>query len=215
MKNAASSPPAPAEDAELEPVWDIAYLFPPQGSWTEEEYLAFDQGASRRLEFTDGYIEVLPVPTELHQLLLLYFYEALSAFVRPRKLGLVLTSGLRIRLRPGQIREPDVVFMRADNAARRSNKFWEGADLVMEVVSDRPEDRERDLERKPREYAAAGIPEYWILDPTMNRILVLTLAGDRYLTHGEFRPGERATSVLLEGFSLDVTAALRGDLDSL
>lgn len=49
--------------------------------------------------------------------------------------------------------------------------------LVMEVVSGGPQDRKRDLVIKRAEYAAAGIPEYWIVDPESRRITVLTLVG--------------------------------------
>ena len=200
---------------EYEPAWEVAYLFPPQGYWSEAEFIRLDNSATRRIELVDGRIEVLAVPTELHQLILLYFYEALRSFVRQRKLGIVLTSGLRVRLRPGEIREPDVVFMRAENAIRRGEDFWHGADLVMEVVSASAHDRKRDLEDKRRAYAQAGIPEYWILDPQQQRVLVLRLEGEQYITHGEFQPGDRAQSATLAGFTLDVAAALRGDVESL
>ncbi|MGH2522589.1 MAG: Uma2 family endonuclease, partial [Anaerolineales bacterium] len=97
-----------------------------------------------------------------------------------------------------------VVFMLAEHAARRHEQFWEGADLVMEVVSD--DDRRRDVETKRFEHARAGIPEYWMVDPTPGRIIVLRLEGERYLVHGEFERGAQAQSALLAGFSVDVAA---------
>jgi Uma2 family endonuclease len=115
---------------------------------------------------------------------------------------------LRVQLWAGKFREPDVVFMRAENAARIGEPFWEGADLVMEVVSQ--DDRRRDLDIKRGEYAQAGIPEYWIVDPQGARITVLRLDGATYDVHGEFPAGTRATSHLLPGFGVDVTAALAG-----
>jgi Uma2 family endonuclease len=86
--------------------------------------------------------------------------------------------------------------------------YWDGADLVMEVVSPDPKDRKRDLETKPREYARAGIPEYWIIDPEQGRIQVLTLEGKVYRVHGDFGAGTQATSALLPGFAADVDAVL-------
>jgi len=76
----------------------------------------------------------------------------------------------------------------------------------MEVVSGAVSDRYRDLIEKREEYARAGIPEYWIVDPEMKRVTVLTLAGDSYAVHGEFGQGEEAASVLLAGFGVGVTA---------
>src|SRR5437899_1001985 len=90
---------------------------------------------------------------------------------------------------------------------RMGEEFWEGADLVMEVVSGNKEDRRRDLVTKRREYARAGIPEYWIVDPKEERITVLQLEGTQYAIQGEFAKGIVATSHLLKGFSVDVMAA--------
>ena len=188
-----------------EPAWDVALFYPFQGQWTEDDYLSLPADG-RRVEMTEGVIEVLPMPTEAHQSMVLFLVEALSAFVRARALGKVLLAGLSVRLRPGTFREPDVLFMCAENAGRRHNQFWEGADLAMEVVSGDRKDRKRDLETKRREYAQAGIPEYWIVDPKEERILVLVLDGEEYREHGDFRRGEDATSVLLEGFSGSVSA---------
>lgn len=190
---------------EPEPAWDVAKLFPPQGLWTEEEYLELTQSTNKLVEFTDGFIEVLPMPTETHQLILLYLLDALRAFVSPRRLGTVLMAVLRVRLRSGKFREPDIVFMRAENASRRRDEFWQGADLVMEIVSPDPHSQ-RDYDKKREDYAEAGIPEYWIVDPAEERITVLKLSGDNYAVHGQFTPGDTATSALLEGFGVDVDA---------
>ena len=185
---------------QMEPAWEVAYLFPPQGAWSEEEYLSLP--TNRLVEFASGAIEVLPMPTESHQRMVLALYRRLAAFVEPRSLGTVLVAPLPVRLWSGRFREPDVVFMLAEHAGRRKERFWEGADLVMEVVS--PENRRHDLETKREEYARAGIPEYWIVDPQEGRITVLSLEGEEYRVHGEFSRGEEATSRLLVGFAVSV-----------
>jgi Uma2 family endonuclease len=70
------------------------------------------------------------------------------------------------------------------------------------------------LETKREEYAAAGIAEYWIVDPREHQILVLTLDGETYRVHGEFGRGATATSRLLPGFSVSVDAVVAaGDGD--
>ena len=203
--NVASRKPAP-EAVEAEPTWDVARLFPAQGTWSEEEYLALN--SNRLVEFSDGHVEVLAMPTTSHQLIVAFLYRALLAFVAARAAGTVLFAPLRVRLWPGKFREPDLVFLSAEHSSRIGESFWEGADLVMEVVSD--DDRRRDLETKRREYARAGIPEYWIVDPQQATITVLRLDGvtSTYVVHGDFPRGTQASSHLLPGFTLDVTAAL-------
>ena len=71
-----------------------------------------------------------------------------------------------------------------------------------------PDDPERDRTAKRSEYASAGIPEYWIVDPPAASITVLRLEGGVYAEHGSFRRGQTARSALLEGFRADVSAIL-------
>ena len=190
------TPPA----VNVEPTWDIANLFPAQGQWDVEEYLALD--SNHLIEFSNKNLEVLPMPTQSHQLLAFLLFRLLERFAHPQRLGLALFAPLRIQLWPGKFREPDIVFMLNEHADRRGEDFWRGADLVMEIVS--PTDRQRDLVTKRREYALAGIPQYWIVDGEQQSIIVLTLAGESYQVHGTFGPGQQAGSVLLPGFVVDV-----------
>ena len=148
------------------------------------------------------------MPTMSHQMLVRYLLELLSAFVADNDLGTVLFAGLRVRLWAEQYREPDVLFMLHKHANRMGEEYWDGADLVMEVVSGGAEDRRRDLVTKREEYAQAGIPEYWIVDPAEARITVLRLVEKRYVVHGEFLEGMTAASRILPGFQVDVDHGL-------
>ena len=197
----------PSRNSELgEPAWDVATLFPNQGTWSEAEYLALN--TNHLVEFTDGYLEVLAMPTTTHQIIVVFLFESLKAFVVQHSLGLVLLAPLKIRIRPNKHREPDVLFASREHEHLVGEKFWTGADLVMEVVSE--DDPNRDWVQKREDYAEARIPEYWIADPHRGVITVLRLVAGQYVEHGEFPRGSRATSALLPGFEVDVTAALAG-----
>ena len=111
-------------------------------------------------------------------------------------------AGLRVRTRKN-FRQPDVVFLNAKNEAKRGNRFWRGADLVMEVVSE--DDPSRDYVAKRAEYARAGIREYWIVDPSNRSITLLVLKGKTYSERGVFRDGEQVASVALPGWVLPVS----------
>ncbi len=185
------------------PTWEIAQLFPHQGDWTESEYLALD--TNHLIELADGCLEFLPMPSPLHQLLMLFVLDELRRFVAKQKLGMVLPAPLPIRLWPGQFREPDVAYFRPERLTDL-NRQPDGADLVVEVVSPGEKARTRDLEIKREEYARAGIREYWIIDPETQTVSVLALEGKSYRVHGEFKHGQVAESVLLPGFNIDVSA---------
>src|SRR5438876_71955 len=59
-------------------------ILPPQGSWSEEQYLVLTDYKSRLIEFTDGFLEVLPVPTDQHQNILEFLFLAFLQFIKPR-----------------------------------------------------------------------------------------------------------------------------------
>lgn len=114
--------------AHLTPSWEVAYLFPAQGMWSESDYFALTERTNWLVELSDG----------------------------------------------------------------------------CEVVSaDAPE---HDLVTKRAEYAQAGIPEYWIVEPQSEHITVLSLQGSAYIEQGRYVRGDTIQSPLLVGFSVAVAA---------
>jgi len=177
---------------------DLAAL---QGLWSVEQYLKLTDQTNRLIEYTDGVIEVLPMPTKYHQAISKLLFLALLA-VAERIGGDVFYAPLRVQVRSGKFREPDLLMVLDKDDPRAQNEFWLGADLVMEIVS--PDKPTRDTEEKQRDYAEATIPEYWIVNPLDATITVLVLQGDTYATEGVYHGGERAISTLLDGFNVSV-----------
>src|SRR5437868_5993722 len=85
-------------------------ILPPQGEWSEEEYLILTDHRCRLIEYTDGFLEVLPMPTNKHQALLGFLYLAFHLFLTPRG-GKVYFAPLRLRIRKGKFREPDLIML--------------------------------------------------------------------------------------------------------
>ncbi len=183
-------------------------ILPPQGAWTEDEYLVLTDHRNRLVEFTDGFLEILAMPTDKHQAILGFLYLAFLGFVGSRG-GTVRFSPLRLRIRPGKFREPDLLLLLSAADPRRENRYWLGADLALEVVSE--EKPERDLVDKRGDYAEGRVPEYWIVNPQTETISVLRLRGDAYEEAAIYRRGELAASALLEGFSIAVAAVFDTD----
>jgi Uma2 family endonuclease len=188
-----------------EPAWRVALLFPPQGSWSETDYLELD--TSRLVEFSAGCIEVHDMPTKAHQRIVRFLFQVLQAFVTSRSLGEVFFAPLPIRLQNDKFREPDIIFVARGRGEYRG--YPDGADLVIEVTSDDAASRRRDLEIKREEYSRAGIPEYWIVDPQQGTVTVLHLDGETYQEIGVFRPGQSASSHALREFSVPVDQVFR------
>jgi Uma2 family endonuclease len=179
----------------------VLELLPPQGDWSEEAYLWLTDDTNRLIEFVDGYIEVLPMPTDEHQSISSFLHLTFTAYLQSSG-GIARYAPLRIRIRARKFREPDLLVLRDAHDPRRQNRYWLGADLVVEIVS--PDKPERDLVEKRADYATGGIPEYWIVDPRQQTITVLALHEGRYQEHGVFSRGTQATSALLAGFAVAV-----------
>lgn len=187
-----------------EPTWEVAALFPTQGNWSVSEYLSLS--TNRLVELDNGRLEFLPMPTELHQLIAFYLCSILRNLGNGDPPGLAVMAPFRVRVCASKFREPDVAFMLREHRERRNQRFWDGADLVIEIVSE--DEPERDFETKRAEYAKAGIPEYWIVDPRDRTIYVLELADDlaEYLEAGKYTIGDIACSVLLQDFRVEVSS---------
>src|SRR5260370_524095 len=111
-----------------EPAWEVAFRVRYEGGWTEAEYLALD--TKRLVELSNGCLEVLPMPTIFHQLIVDYLHNLLKAFVAVHPAGIVLFAPLPVHLWSGQLREPDIVYFRP-HRVKDPHGQPEGADLVV------------------------------------------------------------------------------------
>ncbi|GMU62180.1 MAG: hypothetical protein AMXMBFR34_39430 [Myxococcaceae bacterium] len=156
---------------------ELLSVLPRDGEWTDADYLWVSRSSRRLIELARGTLEFPPMPTAQHQFIVGALFVALRTFLLPRG-GAVLFAPLRLKVAEGRFREPDLVALRDAQDGRSQDDFWSGADFVVEVVS--PDDPNRDLVTKRAEYAAASIPEYWIVDPRDASVRVLTLDGGSY-----------------------------------
>ena len=195
-----------------EPAREAAYMLPVQGSWSEDDFLKFH--TNRMAELVDGRLEILPMPTWLHQLILDFLLDRIKEHLRQAQLGgKVLMAPLPTRLFAGTVREPDLLYVQPEHLPTNVRGYPDKIDLAVEIVSSGTEARQRDYIDKRADYAKAGVTEYWIVDPEELLFTVLTLAGTEYRVAQECHPGDIARSLLLTGFevSVDQIWALAGE----
>jgi len=162
-------------------------------AWLDEDRFA---------EWEDGKVVLMSPASLRHQLILSLLLMLFGQYVQRRQAGIVVPAPFPMQLpqiRRG--REPDLIFVASANLARLTDTQLKGpADLVMEIIS--PESQTRDRVTKFYEYAAAGIPEYWLIDPITQTIEVywLDAAGNYHL----IAPDDtgRVHSIVLPGFWL-------------
>lgn len=185
--------------------WEMATLLPEQGSWSLEAYFEATDGSNRRIEYIEGRLEFLPMPTGIHQALAGFLYHALLAFNQSAKVGIVPFPPIRVRVAADRVREPDVLMLLNEHAHQQHNRAWDGADFVVEVVSGGSDDRKRDYDDKTADYARVGVAEYWIVDPKQRTVTVNRLDGSSYAAEAAAGEGQAIESTLLDGFSISVS----------
>lgn len=186
-----------------EPVWELATLYPNQGRWTVDAYLCLR--SSRLIEYNNGTLEFPPMPTRSHQEIVWYLCQLLKAYLTASG-GDVWFAPIRVRVAVDKFREPDIVAFADKHDPRAGDEYFDGADLVMEVVSEGQESHDRDYVLKRAEYEAAAIPEYWIVDPEKRLITVLAMSNGKYVEHISAGNGQTATSRRFAGFAAEVSA---------
>lgn len=189
----------------------VALLYPLQGEWTEADYLTLPE-TPRIVELSEGRLVVPDMPPDLHQFIVGELFARLHSFVRDRRLGYVRVAPLPVRLWPGKIREPDIVFLSREHADRRGDQVWGVPDLAVEVTSPRTESssgtERTDRREKFEEYARAGITEYWLVDSRALTVEVFVLRDEVYHLLGKWGVGDVARSEVLSGFEVSVAAVL-------
>jgi Uma2 family endonuclease len=160
-----------------------------------EEYLSYSDETDERYELIDGELFALPPESENNDWLSdkLFLWLAASGLVLPR---LVKRHTCEIQVTPlrpkdPRNRYPDLVILRSEHLELTERRLTITLDMppprvVMEVLSPGKENRDRDLIHKRNQYAARSIPEYWLIDPEQQSVMVLRLKDDAYEQHGIF-----------------------------
>ena len=180
------------------------------------EPITFTEFASlksdRRYELVDGSLEELVAPTPLHGFSGGRIFAVFDAYLEEREPEAFWGVELDIPTIPYHGRRPDFVYYSTADAEKGIDLDADAVTgvptLVAEVIS--ADDERRDLVVKRREYALAGIPHYWILDPRQRTVLTLRLNGKVYEVVGQFSRGDVLRSELFPGLEVPVARLFRG-----
>ena len=174
---------------------------PPKPPVSYDEFLEWAD-EDTRAEWVDGDIIFMSPISDAHQDIVEFFLTLLRHHVEHHEEGWVRSSTFQMKLDviPSG-REPDIVYLHEEHRNRMTGTYIDGpADMAVEVVS--PESGPRDRGEKFYEYEAAGVPEYWLVDPDREELLVYRLQDDRYKIAFEGRDG-RVDSAVVDGFWIE------------
>jgi Uma2 family endonuclease len=175
---------------------------------SEEEFVVWS--GDFWAEWVDGEVVMMMAVNREHAFLHSFLYRLVGAFVEQGDLGLVLSEPFQIRLgEQRRRRSPDVFFIAKERAEIIHKQEAEGApDLAIEIVS--PDSEARDWREKYQEYEAAGMREYWIIDPASEKIEAYSLQQGRFAAIAE--QDGKIVSAVLPGFYLRPAWVRQGKL---
>jgi Uma2 family endonuclease len=170
---------------------------------TEREFLALPE-TMERVELLDGEVIVAPSPTAWHQEILGRLVLALRSWAGlhegPAFVGM---APLDVRFAPGRILQPDLFVILDKLPLDREGPIDRVPQLCVEVLST---NRSYDRLTKRFVYAAAGVEELWIVEPSG---MVERWQGPELSQVEELV--ESLTTPLLAGFRLELTTLFKVD----
>ncbi len=162
-------------------------------NWADEDTLA---------EWVSGDVIMTSPASSRHQDISDFLTSILRSFVEEQKMGKIRSAPFQMKVGDSG-REPDLMFIAQANIKRLKETYLDGpADLVVEIIS--PESLGRDRGDKFYEYEAAGIPEYWLVDPLREQVEFYRLDSQGH--YQLIRPDDEGvyTSEVLTGLHLPV-----------
>ena len=168
--------------------------------YTLEEFYA--RGEDLREELIDGFIYDMATPSRRHQGILGKLYQRIANHIDETKKDCVVYPapfGVKLSKKKDDVVEPDISVI--CDKSKLTDRGCEGApDWIVEIVS--PSNPGHDYIVKLNLYLAAGVREYWIVDPEKEQVLVYHLESEQSrctpYTFQDTIPVE-----ICEGFSID------------
>ncbi|HLL88526.1 MAG TPA: Uma2 family endonuclease [Tepidisphaeraceae bacterium] len=171
-------PTLPPDDGRITPP------VPPDKLATEDAFMAWvRQYPGLWAEWDEGEVVVMAPTGFEHNDVGIWLIRVIAEVVERRKLGVVtFDTWTRLTSPRRQVRAPDIGFVAEARRSIVQRVYVDGPpDAVFEVVSE--DSAAHDYRRKYLAYEAAGVREYWIVDPFTRNVELNRLGTDgRYET---------------------------------
>lgn len=180
--------------------------------YTYSDYLTWK--FKERVELIRGWVvKMSPAPNVRHQRISGVMYRKLGDYFEDKPCEVFTAPfDVRLPLPPNKVKankidtvvQPDIVVI-CDPAKLDEQGCIGAPDLVVEILS--PGNTRREMKDKMELYQAAGVPEYWVVDPEHEFILVYTCnEAGAYVGSIPYTDGDLLTTPIMPGLQLDVTS---------
>ena len=173
---------------------------PARARMSAADYIASPQSAHKSDLIEGVFVMASPASLE-HAAVQQFMITTLSNFVNKHRLGIVLGENAAYRLNDDNVYQPDVSFLSNARLHLAGEVYVDGApDLAVEIIS--PSSRRYDAFEKRINYARAGVPEYWLVDPIEHSVAIYGLEQEQFV---RVKPtDDRLRSHVLPGYCLQL-----------
>ncbi|MFE7615916.1 Uma2 family endonuclease [Streptomyces sp. NPDC057496] len=133
---------------------------PPQDGYTVDDLFTLPD-LPPHTELLDGSLVFVSPQRFFHSCMIDLLVRGLRSFAS-REVRVVREMAVVLDSR--NVPEPDISVVRSDAVTGPEQTRFHAADLLLAVEVVSPDSEARDRDAKPRKYAAAGIPNFWLVD---------------------------------------------------
>ena len=179
--------------------------------YTYADYLTWQ--FQERVELIKGRIfKMSPAPNRKHQYISSYLHGELYIHLKGKSCQVYSAPfDVRLPLPPSKSKkgktdtvvQPDITVI-CDESKLDTQGCKGTPDLVVEILS--PGNTKREMKSKLELYQNAGVPEYWVVDPIREHVIVYTLNEKaKYISNPAYTDEDTIKSTALTGFELDLS----------
>ncbi|MFJ6984954.1 MULTISPECIES: Uma2 family endonuclease [unclassified Streptomyces] len=148
----------PPAGPHAEPAW--RWPVPPRDGYTVDDLFTLPD-LPPHTEVIDGSLVFVSPQRDFHSVMI----DLLVAGLRRTVPGdMKVRREMTVVLDPRNGPEPDICVVRAEAVTGGEQARFEAADVLLAVEVVSPDSEARDHDTKPRKYAAAGIPHFWLVE---------------------------------------------------
>jgi len=174
--------------------------------WTSNDLELLPENGNR-YEIIEGELYVTRAPHWKHQTVIVKITNALENWSTETKLGrIIFNLGIIFTDQDNVI--PDLIwisYQRLESCVDESGHFINSPELIVEVLSQKPNDIKRDKETKLKLYSNRGVQEYWIADWQLKEVEIYTRNEGKLTLEKTLLNNDIITSKLLPNFSCEIS----------
>ena len=188
-------------------VTKVEYLLKsPDASWCYDDWEQLPDDGNR-YEIIDGVLYMTTAPGFPHQNIVFRLMQRVGSPLSEQGIAIVATAPIGVLMSGVEPVQPDFLLIRRERAGiiADDGRIHGAPDLIAEVLS--PSNPELDTVTKRAAYARAGVPEYWIVRPASQDVLVCAQPDAELSDYTEVRLFAAGTE--LESPTMPIRVAVR------